>query len=160
MEEFKGDSLAAAQQYILSNRAMGVNCPCCNQFCKLYRRKLNSNMARFLISLFEAWYDQGQKGWVHYKQLKFTGRDYPYLKMWNLAETPIVTPSGAKKMSGLWRPTERGIDFVLQRITVPSHVNHHRKNVFGFEDAQVSINAALGRHFNYGELMGWYPVNE
>ena len=33
----------------------GMECPCCNQNVKLYKRKLNSNMARFLCSLVSAW---------------------------------------------------------------------------------------------------------
>jgi hypothetical protein len=127
------------------------HCPCCGQLCKLYRRKLNSNMAVFLISLVREFRLTGQ--WVHYKKCHFTGRDYSYLLIWGLAMTG-EDDSGEKRTSGFWKPTQLGLDFVDGEIEVASHVFLFDNEVQGFSPEFVSIREALGNKFNYTELMG------
>lgn len=41
------------QEIPFPNREAGYVCKCCGSFCKLYRRKLNSNMALVLCTLLK-----------------------------------------------------------------------------------------------------------
>jgi hypothetical protein len=128
----------------------GTTCPCCGQFCKLYKRKLNSNMARFLIDLVQQY--ERKNRWVHFERCTYKGRDYSYLLQWGLAVTR-QDKTTQKRMSGFWKPTQEGIDFVHNRISIASHVYLYNNGVRGFTKKRVTIVDALGKHFNYQELM-------
>jgi hypothetical protein len=125
-----------------------VNCPCCQQKCKIYKRKLNANMARFLISLMR----HEETEWVHYKECDFTGRDYPYVSLWGLAETR-GSGETAKRMSGFWRLTPKGRSFVQGGLRISSHIKLYNNTVGAYEGS-TSIQEALGSKFDYAELMG------
>jgi hypothetical protein len=131
-----------------------VFCPCCDQQVYLYPRKLNVNMAIFLRTLVRKSAAQGG-AWVRYDQCRYKGRDYAYLKDWGLAITNREEAERRKKShTGDWLPTQRGIDFVNNRITVPSHMWFYNKQCYGVtRDAkQVSIQEALGEHFDLTEM--------
>ncbi|HWY36093.1 MAG TPA: hypothetical protein VNX68_15720, partial [Nitrosopumilaceae archaeon] len=42
-----------AKKFLRKNFDLGVNCPCCGQLVKNWRRKLDSRMARALIGLHQ-----------------------------------------------------------------------------------------------------------
>lgn len=142
-------TIAEARQWLQANSAEGANCPCCDQKVRLYKRKLNSNMARFLISLVKKWKATGS--WVSYKDCVFKGRDYNYLNRWGLANQAPREPG--KVSSGLWIPTQLGVDFVYNLCPVPSHVFIYDGSVFGFSDTTVRIEDALGSPFELLELL-------
>lgn len=54
-------TLAEAQQWLAERITGGARCPCCNQYSKVYRRQINSGMARSLIAMYRA----GGLDWVH-----------------------------------------------------------------------------------------------
>jgi hypothetical protein len=143
-------TLEEAKTEIQKNLRDGYECPCCGQLCKLYRRKLNANMARFLIDLAHA--TCKEKQWVPYSECRFRGRDYNYLAMFGLAVTNKDSSSIART-SGLWKITKRGLDFVRGYINIPSHVFVYNNTVHGFSEKMISIQEALGEPFNYEELM-------
>lgn len=147
-----GQTLEQARELVMAQREGGITCPCCDQLVKLYKRKLNTNMGQFLISLVLRYNQKGQD-WVRYSECKFTGRDYPYISLWGLAETQPNTDE-TKKNSGMWRPTQKGIDFAYGRITVPSHVHVYNNQVVGWSDTPVGIRDVLNRPFSYSELVG------
>jgi hypothetical protein len=137
----------------------GIECPCCGQFAKLYRRKLNSNMVAFLVSLVRlhrADLDDGGDGWVHFKECTFVGRDYSYLRAWDLATMRAADPDDStRRVSGYWRPTPQGILFARGMAKAPLRVHLYNNVVRGFDAEMVGVRAALGDHFDYNELMGW-----
>jgi hypothetical protein len=45
-------TLADAQKWLAERVKGGARCPCCNQFTKVYRRQINSGMARSLIAMY------------------------------------------------------------------------------------------------------------
>lgn len=135
--------------------AAGAGCPCCGQFVRIYKRKLNSIMAAFLIWLVRRDRASGES-WQDIKaapdNIRSFGGDYAKLAHWGLvANKPNNDPS--RRSSGLWRPTPKGVDFALAHRPVPSHVHLYNNEVIGFSERQVSIVEALGARFDYQELM-------
>lgn len=147
-------NLSEARAQIFEEEAFrqGSFCPCCDQYVRLQRRKLNSNMAMFLCSLVRA-YRKTQEP-VHYSNLKFRGRDYAYLEAWGLARGTGRGPEDKGRVSGLWVPTLKGVRFVNRQETVPSHAFTYNGEARGFTTALVTIDEALGSAFDYDELMG------
>lgn len=161
---FSGDasktSLEDAKNWLRLRARKGAHCPCCKQHVKIYRRPLGSQMARWLIWLvrvYEALPDlpkghNGIRGWIDIRESPVRGGDYAKLVHWDLAENRAnVDPE--LRTSGLWRPTPKGIDFVQRRIVVPSHVELYDNHPLGFSEEMIGIDAALGKWFNYEELM-------
>lgn len=150
---FGNDTLAEARALVESNLDEGMECPCCGQLARKYKRKLNSTMARGLIWLVRQgprWVDVPAEGprWLTKTNQHAT------LRWWDLVER-LSSDDPAKKHSGMWQATQVGIDFVYRRTTVPAHVYHFNNTVMGFSGESIDIEAALGSHFDYAEMMGW-----
>lgn len=146
------ETLEEAKEFLRENWENGVPCPCCKQFVKLYKRKLNSSMARTLINLYRA--SDGLQSWHHHTDFRTESNDYPYLKIWELIEEKEHDPEDTtKKNSGYWRLTSKGIDFVQDEGTVKSHIRTYNSKFYGFAGKQVNIRECLGKKFNYEELM-------
>jgi hypothetical protein len=144
----------------------GTDCPCCDQFAKVYPRRINSIMARWAIALYKAMHDpregsllDGGPGWVHVDKLaNYTSGtairtgDYGKLRWWDLVEAmPNDDPD--KRNSGFWRLTPKGVAFVLGKITVTKTANVYADTLLGMEGEQVSIESCLGKKFSYREIM-------
>ena len=87
------------------------------------------------------------------KDISSTGsNDFSKLRYWKMIEQQPNTDT-KKKTSGFWKVTEFGKLFVNMKVTVPKYALIYNKKKFGFSDEQVSIIQALGKEFNYQELM-------
>lgn len=124
----------------------GSKCPVCERFTKKYKRKLNSGMASFLISIYKR-SNRENVEWFHATKSFFdaTGQEYSKLRYWGLLEQKAKTP--------YWRITDAGKQFVEGKITVKKHINLLDGEFYGFSDEEVSIKDVLGDNFNYQELM-------
>ncbi len=141
-------------QAVLVPGVEGIDCPCCRQRVQLYRRKLNSKMAHWLIMLTRAFLSNGRK-WVSVKDypLKDTrGGDYAKLLHWGLIESR-PNKNKKKRTSGYWRPTRKGVAFAKARIQVPSHLYVFNNTVYATADETITIQDALGTEFDYRELV-------
>lgn len=152
----KPTSLEGAKQWLRARFDDGADCPCCGQFVKRYRRKLNSNMVRFLVSLGKAQRSSGEP-WVDYRDCAFRGRDYNQIAHWGLAETAPLSSDSEKRTSGMWRATELGFAFLEGRERVPSHCYIYNGSALGFSEELISIHEATGSHFDFSELMRETP---
>lgn len=141
-------TLAEAKERLFAQAQDGVGCPCCGQFVRIYARKLNRNMMLFLVSLARK---PGQ--WVCFRDCEFTSRDYPYLSFWGLAITRVDAGDGTKKSSGFWKITQKGLDFLAGRLSVPSHVHIYNNAIVGWSDTPTTASRAYGDGFDYSELM-------
>lgn len=143
-----GDALQIARRKLLRELPEGTTCPCCGQFAKTYKRKLNSQMARFLIGLLHAPTDCG--GWAKTRDFLPVGQkastDGTYLVHWELIERK-------KHHSGVYAITAKGRRFATGQIRVPRHVFLYDGRRLGFSDDSTSITGALGNQFDYHELM-------
>ena len=154
-DTWKEKTLSEARKFIDEKKEAGTQCPCCGQLCKVYYRRFNRNMALFLISLAKK--STEDKKWVHYKNCRYSARDYAAIAYWGLA----VMRKGdgeAKKNSGYWLPTRSGIDFINGKIRIPSHVIIFNNKIDwgrgGFSSTQIKVEDALGKDFSFEELMG------
>lgn len=128
-------------------------CKCCGGNIRVYRRVLNSGMARVLC-----WLVANRMGeWTHIAKIPAEidrGHEVGRLAYWNLVERQENTDT-SKRSSGVWRVTNKGISFVLHGTEIPSHafcsVPGHV--ILGFEDNLVTIHDVLKERFDYNELM-------
>lgn len=152
-------TLQQAKDWLKAHVRDGAECPCCRQFAKVYRRKLNSLMVRSLIWLVRA--SGPQLRWVEVQRLAprwlvGSGGTLPKTAYWDLAETRLKDPTdpGKGKDSGIWRPTPTGVAFVNGAIRMPSHVLLYDGRVLSLDNsADVDVHEALGNRFDYNELM-------
>ena len=100
-------------------------------------------------------------GWIHHKELTYTGRDYTLTQYWGLTETAKAEPdengSQKKRTSGYWRPTDLGIKFIRGEVKLPRSIFMYNGETREDPDAPlVSFEDALGEPFVYSELFN-YP---
>lgn len=146
-------TLAEARTWLGEQLAEGGTvCPCCNQFAKIYRRKLNANMARLLITAYQA---VGFE-WFHGPTLLRDGTgDLAKLRYWGLVvEESKTRPDGGR--AGWWRVTPMGEAFVAHRTLLPRHALVYDSRLLRLDATagHVSAEEALEEKFNYAELMG------
>jgi len=150
----------ARKRLISSADAGGAVCPCCGQFAKTYKRKLNSTMVASLIWLAHEQLATSDK-WVDVQRKAprrvLASRQIGTVGHWGLCRNAVATAAAlhvqAAKCSGLWQITERGLEFVRGEIRVPRHVYLYANVVKGWGDESTDVREALGDHFNYAELM-------
>jgi len=149
-------TLEEARDFVLEHLEEGVQCPCCAQTARLYKRSLNSAMARSLLWLY------GQSGknldWVDVQKTApnwlLQSRELPKLIHWRLIkEMPKDPHDTTKRTSGFWRPTLKGVLFAKNQAKVPKRVYLYNNEVQGWDDDSVSIVDALGTKFDYAELI-------
>lgn len=156
----KGPHLFELRAEVMAQIEDGITCPCCGQYCRLYKRKLNAPMACALIWLVLRKTDT-KKDWINiHESPLFQGRrvggDFAKLEHWRLIESKL-NEDETKRCSGLWRPTEKGVAFVEKRITVPAKVHLYNNVIHGWSEEHITIIDALGEKFDYGELMNRDP---
>jgi len=152
---FDDVALAHARRRVFDGQDEKNNfCPVCEQRVKLYRRKLHTEMALFLIKLVKAY--QKEPRWYSTRELlpatSKAATDGAYLTRWGLVEKmPSMNSAGGK--AGMYQPTQKGIDFAQGKSMVASHVHIICGKTVGFSETPTFIENCLGRKFNYAELM-------
>ncbi len=151
--------LSEARQVVENGKDDGIECPCCGQFVRRYRRKITSAMAWGLILIHN---HCTPNHWVHLrefftKQNIATMNDLPTLKHWNLIEPCKLKRDDGNAESGLYRITEKGVEFVRNKIVVPRYCYIFNDERDGFGEETTSIMEALGDKFNYSGLVQIKP---
>ena len=159
------NTVLEAKAFLNKNARLGVSCPCCNGLVKVYKRKLNTGMALFLISLYKIQFGKVHLGSseviteVHAKDVlkglntHTKSLDYSVLKHFGLIDSVKGENSEGKKSSGFWTLTTSGIQFVLGSYLAPAYVEIYNNKRLNDSDERVGIEEALGRNFDYEELM-------
>lgn len=143
------------------NPDVGYKCPCCGQLCKRYYRKMNANMAMTMIVL----YRKKRFGFVRVEEfLRVHGYprsgDFPYLVHYGMLEKMVGERADGSKKNGFYKLTDKGRQFVLGQITVPKTFIFYNGKFEGFEGDEIDIKQALGKAFDYRELMdGDYTIH-
>lgn len=144
--------ITQAQEYVEAHRLEGVKCPCCGQYVRLYRHRLNSQMAKALVQMY--YLDQAGEEYIHVLQeLKPSNRMYSLMRFWGLIE-PAGNCDNSKKSSGYWKITQAGKDFVCGG-EVPRYVYLYDNQKYGESEEMTTIRQAFGKRFDYQELMQW-----
>ena len=149
-------TIAEAKEYLKENWETGEICPCCGLFVKKYKYAFHNGMARVLIYIYKS----GKEDYFHIENyLDSKGRKrkgyHVKLRYWNLLEQ-APNDNTKKHWYSFWRITERGKLFVEKEIKVPKYALLFNKKCYGLADEMIGIEQALGKYFNYGELMEDY----
>lgn len=148
-------TLEEAKQYLRERFEEGAKCPCCTQLVKAYKRKLYSTMAGHLINLYWKHENDPSKDYFHISEFcpKHPG-DFAKFLYWGLVEEKSKDEEDkTKRTSGFWALTLEGRLFVENQAKVPSHVKIYDGKKLGFAGKMIGIQEALGKDFNYEELM-------
>jgi hypothetical protein len=144
--------LAEAKVWLLERLAEGVRCPCCTQYAKEYVRRLNAGMAEALVRMYRTHGTDWQDKTETLRGVGPAARDESLLRHWGLLQE-----YGERREDGghawWWRVTALGEQFVLGRVTVPSHVRLYDNHYMGTQGGQVQIVDCLGQRFDFAELM-------
>jgi len=145
----------------LNSLEQGVVCPCCGRFNKLYDRKINSSMAWTLLIIYDFYKkEKNLRKWLkvesYLKDLPNVPTslrgDFPKLRYWKLIVQKEGEVEGVK--TGLYKITDKGINFCENRIKLSKVAFVHNKIVKGFSEDTITIIEALGDRFSYRELLG------
>ena len=132
----------------------GGHCPVCERWGKVYSRAINSTMAHSLIWLCSA--PANEDGWVdvpnHAPRAVIRSNQLPTLAWWDLVER-LENKDSKQKHSGMWRPTQKGFDFVHKGIQVPKTVYTYNNNVEAFGVVQIKIEDCFKEQFDYQQIM-------
>ena len=79
--------------------------------------------------------------------------DFSYLTHYKFLEKQISKRMDGSKRNGYYRITSLGILFAEGKTTAPSKFLILNNKFQGFEGEEVNIKQALGKKFNYDELM-------
>lgn len=143
-------TLSEARAWLRARVDRGERCPCCTQLAKVYRRKINSGMARSLIAMYQV----GGKDWIHLPtQIGARSREEGKLAYWGLVEEQKdVRPDGGR--AGYWRVTDLGELFIKDRVKLPKYARVFDGRCLSLDPTEkVSIKDAIGDRFDYNELM-------
>ena len=153
--DFFRDTLAEAKAKIAAEMDDGLSCPCCGRFVKRYRRRIYAAQARQLITLYRLGRRRGWDEYFHRNNImtrELNNNDVVLLRYWELIQVrPNEDPT--KKDSGFYRITDLGRAFVELKHRVPKYLVMYNDAAEGFEGELVSIVDALGKKFDYRELM-------
>jgi len=145
----------------------GCKCPVCNQNVKLQKYSISAETTKCLIKLYKLNKKHPEKVWFHVaRDIKISitvSGAFAKMRHWGLIEQQQKSSSIThKKTSGMWRITDKGIDFVLMRITIPKFIKTYNQKFYGFADVvndkdnDVSISDTLSTKFNYQDLLKNY----
>ncbi len=142
-----------------------IVCPCCNQSVKVYKRKLNSGMAKALLLIYKI-SNKVDFGYIHvqdeFKKLGINAISIEYNKLhhWDLIRPRLgENPSGANR-SGWWKLTPLGISFAQGGSSVKESVFVYDAKVCSSTGREIRITDAIKNKFSYFDLMGFLPLNE
>lgn len=149
-------TLREARTWLQSRLSKGEECPCCRRLARVYRRRLDSGNARALL-LLVGLHARGES-WiaVHVivQKLGTSGIDLSKAARWGLIEAKPSKSDPTKRASGWWRPTQAGIAFALGHTTVAKWAEVYDGKTLRLDHSQrVHIREALGKRFNYSELL-------
>jgi hypothetical protein len=159
-----GVTLAEAREQLARRLDEGDACPCCDQFAKVYERRLTAPTGRVLIAMGHARHN-AIDGWIDVPALaasmtnrssRSTGGDEAKARYWGLIEAmPNVARDDGSTRTGWWRLTPLGVAFIENRACVAKVARIYNGQLLSLDDSeQVSIVDVLGAKFHYGELMG------
>lgn len=143
-------TLEEAQDWLEKRVSAGATCPCCSQLAKIYRRQIYGTMASELIKMYRT----SGMDWFHMATVVTRGGDSSKLTYWGLTEEDTSFRRSDGGRAGWWRVTPHGELFVKKEISIPKYAYVYDGRQLDLTGPLINIEDALGKKFNYGELMG------
>lgn len=158
---FTGTDHEEAKAFVQHHLRDGVTCPTCGQFCKVYRRKLNSTMALALVLIYRFFQNNPAADWLHVasflvqvkRDSSIAGGDVVKLRYWGLLERASGERSDGSDRVGRYKITDVGKQFVEGKIAVPRYVYLYNQLLLRLSEEMTTIRDALGDRFQYDELI-------
>lgn len=146
------DSISEERKRLRSNWEKGTNCLCCGQRVHLYRFKVLDLHVKALAKLYKL--SKLEDTYYHISLLNISGGggDFAQIEKWGLIESEINLDT-KKRTSGMWKITPDGIDFLLNKKTIPKYCYIFNKKARRFSEEQIGVHDALREHFDYEEMM-------
>lgn len=151
-------TLDQARDSVVDQLESGSTCPCCGQFAKRYKRKLNSGMAAGLCWLVAEFLRRGsiRNLYINVQEdaprFVMRSNEIHKLRHWGLIEAKPNDHLNRKPM-GMWRPTLLGVAFAQNAIEVPTYIFLYNGDLLGTSEETTDIIQALNNKFDYTELM-------
>lgn len=154
-------TLAAARALVRAKRREGVDCPCCGQFAKVYRRKLSAAMAEAAIVIERATRGARSRPF-HMGQLLDAeacsrtargGGDPMRLRFHGLVNLVPGVRADESWRVGYYVVTDLGVKFARNEHRAPKYAYLYAQECLGVSEETVSVVEALGNYFNYKNLM-------
>jgi hypothetical protein len=138
-----------------ASHAKGTTCPICQRYIKVYKRNINSSMARWLIGMVRRYVFEPR--WISVAEpwsKQIDSRENAKLVHWGLVEQKQKgDDEKEKRTSGFWKPTPAGISFARRECSVIQYKFLYKNKVVHEDGPKVTIVDALDDDFNYEELM-------
>jgi hypothetical protein len=147
-----------SQQFQFSQLRKGIECPTCERFIKINRKKLNKTMLQYLVALF---HEHGNKdsGWVKASRIRIKAEtdlidglsvqtgDYKILALWSLVELHPTNP-------GMVRISSLGMDFLNNKIKVRESVllENYKNRFVSFDGDNIDVFTVGGTRFLLTDL--------
>ena len=147
-------TLIEAKNYLEAHRNAGVDCPCCGQYYKVWRKKPISAAVASLCRLVA--FQLREDRYYHLDAFNVIPKDrnFSQLILWHLI-TPMHQneEDEEKRASGSWKATEKGIAFALGKIEIPKYVFTLDNKLIAVSEETISVHKALSMKFSYADLM-------
>jgi len=142
-----------AKQLLALHRDEGMDCPCCDQFVKVYKRRIHSTMAKHLIQFYQ--HIRGTLYWSAHVRDFIDGHpgDFAKLAHWGLILSRGHTGAEDKKHSGEWYMSSEGKKFAEGHLVVPEFAYIYAGTKLRLEGRAVDIRDCLGKKYSYREVM-------
>lgn len=130
----------------------GHRCPCCTQFAKVYRFRINASMT---VAAMRIWQHAGTD-WADVSAMRLPHNLHAHLsklRFWGILEQAEGVREDGSKRLGIWRVTHLGERWLIGAETVPSHARIYDNRCLGLTGNPTTARQALGTRFNYDELM-------
>lgn len=157
-------SLQGVKESILNTDRIkqAVECPVCEQNIKVHPVSLNKTLCELLIKACKI--DAGGQKYFHVQDdldvPLSVGGGWAKLRHWDLIE-PQPNPSDpTKAIQGMWCVTVKAMEFIGQKITLPSKVYLYNSRLISKHREQVSVVDVIGDFEEYKELMRFNPPSE
>lgn len=166
-------TVAEAKAYLRARWLEGADCPCCKRRVQVYRRSVTSGMALALLAFLRASDERartepGFDGYLHAEDT-FKGQrllpssargDFAKFRHWGIIEQREGDRDDGSPRNGYWRLTSLGRAFARGEASVPKYVYMYNDAVYPAEavgadpdQGEVTIRDALGKRFNYAEVV-------
>lgn len=149
MEVSNNSTILEAKRFLRKFFKKGVECPCCGQKVKAYRRSLCTPAVADFLRLCREYMKEKQP--IHHAEFTQQRSNFYTLNYWGLIE-PGVYEGGEQKSAGTWMPTERGMDFAMGNLKLHKSVMTYDNTPYEFEGELINVHEALGNKFKYSEL--------
>jgi hypothetical protein len=151
-------TLAEARDLLRTLVTDGHTCPCCQQMAKVYRRRVNSGMARELLAMYRT---AGVGHWVHVRDVERSagGGEVAKMRHWGLVQ-PMPARRDDGGHAGYWRVTPHGEAWLSGQCRIPKYALLYNSRLLRLDDTQtVTISDALGEPFDLRDLMARHSTD-